>query len=263
MGKFFLWLPSVIPPLPCQWFREHYNNAWGIQGDHTRRITRGTATHGDIQYLIHFVFCASLPNLPHYLMSPKENEILQEWVEGLIQQGLIRKSPNPCTYLINLWERWQLAYVKLSINNNEVLVPYFVVRWHFRHFSKAQLCSKIDLRIGYHQIQIRPNDEGKIVFKNKEGLYEWLVMSFRLSNAPSVFMWLMNRVYGQGLPLNWVGENCYNEAIKLTFSLKSMWFSHAFLIGLTGHVTFVLRACDFYMHYKCIRTKLLKLVSKP
>jgi hypothetical protein len=65
----------------------------------------------------------------------------------------------------------------------------------FDQLSKAKVFSKIDLRSGFHQIKIRPQDIPKTVFSTRYGLYEYLVMSFILTNAPAYFMYLMNSVF--------------------------------------------------------------------
>jgi hypothetical protein len=82
---------------------------------------------------------------------------------------------------------------------NEVTIknkyPLLRIDILFDQLNGARVFSKIDLRSGYHQIRIRPEDIPKTAFNMRYGLFEYLVMSFRLTNAPAHFTYLMNSVF--------------------------------------------------------------------
>jgi hypothetical protein len=82
---------------------------------------------------------------------------------------------------------------------NEVTIknkyPLLRIEDLFDQMRGASIFTKIDLRSGYHQLKIRESDIPKTTFRTRYGLYEYTVMSFGLTNAPTYFMYLMNKVF--------------------------------------------------------------------
>nr|GFB00685.1 retrotransposon protein, putative, Ty3-gypsy subclass [Tanacetum cinerariifolium] len=80
---------------------------------------------------------------------------------------------------------------KLTVKNR---YPLTRIDELFDQIQGLSAYSKIDLRSGYHQLKVREEDVPKTAFRTRYGHYEFQVMPFELTNAPAVFMDLMNRV---------------------------------------------------------------------
>jgi hypothetical protein len=114
-----------------------------------------------------------------YKMTPKELAELRVQLNELMDKGFIRPSSSHwgCSAL----------FVKKKDQSLRLCVDY--------RSLNAKVFSKVDLRSGYHQIKIRPEDVTKTAFSTRYGLYEYLVMPFGLTNATTHFIYLMNSVF--------------------------------------------------------------------
>jgi hypothetical protein len=136
-----------------------------------------------------------------YHMPPKELAELKTQLQELLDKGYIRPSSSPwgCPALFVKKKdgslRMCVDYRPLNAVTikNKYLLPRIDVL--FDQLACAKVFSKINLRSGYDQIKIRPCDIPKTAFSTRYGLYEFLVMSFGLTNAPAYFMYLMNSVF--------------------------------------------------------------------
>jgi hypothetical protein len=136
-----------------------------------------------------------------YKMSPVKLKELKIQLQGLLDKGYIRPSISPWGYSALFVEtkdkelRLCVDYRPLNAVTIENKYPLPRIDILFDQLAGAQVFSKIDLRSGYHQIKICAEDIPKTPFTTRYGLYEYLVMSFGLTNASAHFIYLMNSVF--------------------------------------------------------------------
>jgi hypothetical protein len=140
-----------------------------------------------------------------YRMPPNELAELKIQLQELLDKGYIRPSASqwgcPALFMKKKDNSVRLCVDYRPLNAVTIKNKYPLPRIDimFDQLAGAKVFSKIDLRSGYHQIKIRSSDIPKTVFSTRYGLYEYLVMSFGLTNAPAYFIYLMNSVFMQEL----------------------------------------------------------------
>jgi hypothetical protein len=136
-----------------------------------------------------------------YKMTPKELAELKVQLNELLDKGYIRPNSShwgcPALFVKKKDQSLRLCVDYQPLNAITIKNKYPLPRIDilFDQLAGARVFSKVDLRSGYHQIKIRLEDVHKTAFSTRYRLYEYLVMSFGLTNAPAYFMYLMNSVF--------------------------------------------------------------------
>jgi len=147
-------------------------------------------------------------NVPMYRYSPAEDAEVQKQIQVLLEQGLINPSTSPYGAPVLLVPKpdgtWRMCIDYRALNKITVKNSYPLPRIDdlLDMLQGAKYFSALDLMAGYHQLRLRDSDVPKTAFKTKFGLYEYKVMTFGFSNAPSVFQAVMNKVFSQAGILN-------------------------------------------------------------
>ncbi|KAK1647060.1 hypothetical protein QYE76_064865 [Lolium multiflorum] len=136
-----------------------------------------------------------------YKMGPKELKELKEQLDDLEQKGFIQESVSPWGSPVIFVDKRdggrRMCGDYRNLNNVTIKNKYPLPRIQdlFDQVRGAGVFSKIDLRSGYHQIKIKKEDVPKTAFVSRYGHHEYLVVPFGLTNAPAIFMNLMNKIF--------------------------------------------------------------------
>ncbi|GFY97535.1 hypothetical protein Acr_12g0000760 [Actinidia rufa] len=157
--------------------------------------------HREIEFSIDLMPGTAPISVPPYRFAPAELQELKIQIQELLDKGFIRPSASPWGASA-LFAKKKDGSLRMCVDYrrlNHVTIknkyPLPRIDDLFDQLKSSSYFSKIDLRSGYHQLRIKEGDIAKTAFRSRYGHYEFLVMPFGFTNAPAVFMDLMNRIF--------------------------------------------------------------------
>ncbi len=140
------------------------------------------------------------PSKPAYRLSTSELDELQKQLDQLLEHGFIRASRSPFGAPMLFVKkkdgslRMCIDYRGLNAITIKNKYPLPLVEELLNRLSGAKYFTKLDLQSGYHQIRMKEEDVHKTAFRTRYGSFEFLVLPFGLTNAPSTFMHMMHDI---------------------------------------------------------------------
>ena len=138
--------------------------------------------------------------LPPYRMPFSKRQKVEECVDEMLRDGIIRPSHSSWSFPIVLTEkrngtvRFCVDYRKLNAITHKDAHPLPLIQDVFDSMAGAKIFSTLDLRSGYWQIPMAEDSIPKTAFTCHLGLFEFVRMPFGLTNAPAIFQRAMNKV---------------------------------------------------------------------
>ena len=159
----------------------------------------------EVDHKIELVPGATPQSRPTFRLSASELAEMKKQLEDLVKAGFVQPSKSPYGAPVLFVKKkdgtQRMCIDYRALNNVTIKNSYPLPRVDelFDRLQGAKYFSKIDLRSGYHQIRIVPEDVHKTAFRTRYGHFEFLVLPFGLTNAPGTFMHLMHQVFREFL----------------------------------------------------------------